>query len=141
MAPDSVAPPSVSRVHASELAPSLYVADAHYVVPLITAPNYLATILDICREEKIDVVLSLLDPDQFVLWMVMPLETGSAEGVREFQFQQFPAIAKKARQGSSLPCDARIAQKAYYLLPGSTPGAGSLLHTGREERDGEEALP
>ena len=52
---------------ASELAPSLYVADAHYVVPLITAPNYLATILDICREEKIDVVLSLLDPELSLL--------------------------------------------------------------------------
>lgn len=52
---------------ASELAPSLYVADAHYVVPLITAPNYVATILDICREEKIDVVLSLLDPELSLL--------------------------------------------------------------------------
>lgn len=47
----------------SELAPALYVADAHYLVPRIDDPNYLDTILSICRKEKIDAVTTLIDPE------------------------------------------------------------------------------
>lgn len=47
----------------SELAPALYVADAHYLVPRIDDPGYLDTILSICRKEKIDAVTTLIDPE------------------------------------------------------------------------------
>lgn len=47
----------------SNLAPALYVADAHYLVPRIDDPAYLDTILDICRKEKINVVTTLIDPE------------------------------------------------------------------------------
>lgn len=47
----------------SELAPALYVADAHYLVPRIDDPSYLDTILSICRKEKIDAVTTLIDPE------------------------------------------------------------------------------
>lgn len=47
----------------SELAPALYDADSYYIVPRMTAPDYLETILDICRKEQIDGVLSLIDPE------------------------------------------------------------------------------
>ena len=57
----------VITTDASELAPALYAADAHYVVPLITNPDYLPTILKICAEEKVDVCLSLLDPELSLL--------------------------------------------------------------------------
>ena len=46
-----------------ELAPAIYEADNHYIVPRITAPDYLDTILGICKKEKIDGVLSLIDPE------------------------------------------------------------------------------
>lgn len=46
-----------------ELAPAIYEADKHYIVPRITAPDYLDTILGICKKEKIDGVLSLIDPE------------------------------------------------------------------------------
>ena len=36
----------------SELAPALYVADAHYLVPRIDDPSYLDTILSICRKSN-----------------------------------------------------------------------------------------
>ncbi len=47
----------------SNLAPAVYDADAFYLVPRIDAPGYMDRILDICREEKIDAVLSLIDPE------------------------------------------------------------------------------
>ena len=51
----------------SNLAPSIYEADKFYVVPRITAPGYLDVILDICVKEKIDGVLSLIDPELSLL--------------------------------------------------------------------------
>ena len=47
----------------SNLAPALYVADAHYLVPRIDDPTYLDTILDICHKEKINAVTTLIDPE------------------------------------------------------------------------------
>ena len=49
------------------LAPAIYEADKFYTVPRITAPGYIDIILDICRKEKIDGVLSLIDPELSLL--------------------------------------------------------------------------
>ena len=51
----------------SSLAPSIYEADKYYIVPRMTAPGYLEVILDICEKEKIDGVLSLIDPELSLL--------------------------------------------------------------------------
>ena len=51
----------------SELAPALYDADKFYVVPRITDPNYIDVILDICRKDHIDGLLSLIDPELSLL--------------------------------------------------------------------------
>ncbi len=51
----------------SNLAPSIYEADKFYTVPRITSPDYLDIIIDICRKEKIDGVLSLIDPELSLL--------------------------------------------------------------------------
>lgn len=51
----------------SNLAPAVYEADAFYLVPRITAPGYLDVILDICEEEKITGVFSLIDPELSLL--------------------------------------------------------------------------
>lgn len=51
----------------SEIAPALYDADRHYIVPRITAPDYLDIILDICKKEQIKAVLSLIDPELSLL--------------------------------------------------------------------------
>lgn len=47
----------------SRLAPALYKADKHYIVPRITEPGYIDIILDICKKEKIAGVLTLIDPE------------------------------------------------------------------------------
>ena len=51
----------------SRLAPALYEADAFYIVPRMTEPGYIEKILEICRKEKIQGVLSLIDPELSLL--------------------------------------------------------------------------
>jgi carbamoyl-phosphate synthase large subunit len=51
----------------SSLAPAIYEADKHYIVPRMTVPEYLDVILDICRKEEISGVLSLIDPELSLL--------------------------------------------------------------------------
>lgn len=45
------------------LAPALFEADAHYVVPRITHPDYIKKITQICQKENISGVLTLIDPE------------------------------------------------------------------------------
>ncbi len=47
----------------SELAPAIYEADKYYIVPRIDDKEYLNIILDICKKEMIDTVISLIDPE------------------------------------------------------------------------------
>lgn len=51
----------------SNLAPAVYDADAFYLVPRITASEYLDVILDICQKEQITGVFSLIDPELSLL--------------------------------------------------------------------------
>ena len=51
----------------SNLAPAVYEADKFYIVPKMTAPEYLDVILDICKREEITAVLSLIDPELSLL--------------------------------------------------------------------------
>ena len=51
----------------SNLAPAIYEADKYYIVPKMTSPDYVDTIIDICQKEKIDGVLSLIDPELSLL--------------------------------------------------------------------------
>lgn len=48
-------------------APALYMADRKYLVPRITDPKYLEIVLDICKTEQIQGVLSLIDPELSLL--------------------------------------------------------------------------
>lgn len=54
---------SVIAADCSKLAPALYEADRHYIVPRIESDDYLDAILEICRENNIRAVLSLIDPE------------------------------------------------------------------------------
>ncbi|MGL4694358.1 ATP-grasp domain-containing protein [Enterococcus larvae] len=47
----------------SKLAPALYEADKHYIVPSISDERYLDEILSICKKESIKLVLTLIDPE------------------------------------------------------------------------------
>lgn len=54
---------NVVTTDCSKIAPALYEADKHYIVPRITEEGYIDVILDICRKEEIHGVLSLIDPE------------------------------------------------------------------------------
>ena len=51
----------------SELAPAVYEADTFYKVPRITEAGYIDIIFDICKKEKINGILSLIDPELSLL--------------------------------------------------------------------------
>ena len=51
----------------SNLAPAIYDADKYYIVPRMIDDGYLDVILDICKNEKITGVLSLIDPELSLL--------------------------------------------------------------------------
>lgn len=53
----------VAATDCSAVAPAIYDADKYYVVPKMSAPGYLDVILAICEKEKIDGILSLIDPE------------------------------------------------------------------------------
>lgn len=47
----------------SEIAPAIYEADNYYVVSRIDEPGYIDEILEICKKENIDTLISLIDPE------------------------------------------------------------------------------
>ena len=51
----------------STMAPSIYEADAFYIVPRMTDDGYIDVIFDICKKENIDGILSLIDPELSLL--------------------------------------------------------------------------
>lgn len=54
---------NVIATDCSNIAPAIYDADKFYIVPRITEPEYIDVILDICKKEKINGVISLIDPE------------------------------------------------------------------------------
>ena len=51
----------------SEVAPALAFADKAYKVPLINDPNYISIILEICKNENIHAITTLIDPEIMLL--------------------------------------------------------------------------
>jgi carbamoyl-phosphate synthase large subunit len=58
---------TVVATDANALGPAIYDADKYYIVPLITEPGYIDIILDICKKEQINGVISLIDPELSLL--------------------------------------------------------------------------
>ncbi|GGA20495.1 ATP-grasp domain-containing protein [Psychrobacillus lasiicapitis] len=58
---------SVIATDCSNLAPALYEADKHYIVPRMDDEGYIDVILSICKENNIKAVLSLIDPELSLL--------------------------------------------------------------------------
>ena len=57
----------VMATDCSELAPALYEADKHFIVPRMDDEGYLDIMLSICKEHGIKAVLSLIDPELSLL--------------------------------------------------------------------------
>lgn len=48
-------------------APTAFLSDKHYIVPRVTAPNYISELLDICRKEDIHIMIPLIDSELVIL--------------------------------------------------------------------------
>lgn len=83
----------------SELAPAVYEADKFYKVPRMTAPGYIDVIFDICRKEKIQAVLSLIDPELSLLAQ---------------HAQQFEALGVKVIGSSYALCERALDKMQMY---------------------------
>lgn len=57
----------VIATDSSELAPALYDADKYFIVPKVSEDGYLDIILNLCKENNIKAVLSLIDPELTLL--------------------------------------------------------------------------
>jgi carbamoyl-phosphate synthase large subunit len=57
----------IVALDADPLAPVLQVADRPYIVPRIDAPEYVSTLMDICRRERVNLIFPLIDPDVPIL--------------------------------------------------------------------------
>jgi carbamoyl-phosphate synthase large subunit len=52
---------------ASQLAPALFFADKHFVLPLVRDENYLQELLKLCTSEKIDLIIPTIDTELQIL--------------------------------------------------------------------------
>ena len=57
----------IIAVDIDSLAPGLQVADKHYMVPRLTSPDYIPTLIAICHQESVHLIFPLIDPDVLVL--------------------------------------------------------------------------
>lgn len=98
----------------SNLAPAIYEADKFYLVPRITYPGYLETILDICRKENIDGVFSLIDPELSMLAKEREkfLEVGATPIVSPYELVEICFDKYKMYQ---MLCDMQIPTGKCYL--------------------------
>ena len=76
----------------STYAPALYETDSHYIVPCMTAPDYLDVILDICRRESIRMVLPLQEDE---------LDLSTEQGA--FYRDRGAALCLRSPDGRALP--------------------------------------
>ncbi len=58
---------SIIAVDIDALAPGLQLADRAYMVPPLSSPDYIPTLVDICQHEQINLIFPLIDPDIPVL--------------------------------------------------------------------------
>lgn len=58
---------TVIATDASKLGPAIYDADKYYIVPPITTSGYIDRIIEICKKENVNGVLSLIDPELSIL--------------------------------------------------------------------------
>jgi len=130
------------------LAPALRLADRPCIVPRLSAPDYLPTLVRICEREGVDAVFPLIDPDIPVLARHRELieRTGARVGVVSEQaaeitadkwrtFEFFRGLGLKTPQ-SWLPGTFDAAQAGYPLF--IKPRDGSAAKDTFKVRDARE---
>jgi carbamoyl-phosphate synthase large subunit len=129
---DSLGPDSrIIATDSSPYAPALYLADAQYLVPTIDAPNYIDTVLEICRKEKINAVSTFIDPEIHIL----------AENRARFEELGVTALVPDLK--TALICFNKYDMYKYLTERGikTTPTWGTFEEAAEAIRNGELSLP
>lgn len=90
---------SVIATDLSPLAPALYEADRYYTVPPISDREYIGTIIEICRRDRANGVLSLIDPELSLLAL---------------HEEEFSAVGTKVIGSSYDLCEMSLDKMAMY---------------------------
>ena len=100
----------------SNLAPAVYEADTFYLVPRITAPEYMDVILKLCKRERVNAVFSLIDPELSLLAAHRDdfLELGTTPVVSPYEIVE--TCFHKYRMYKLL-CEQEIPTAKCYLRP------------------------
>lgn len=113
------------------LAPAIQEADDHYLVPECGDPEYLPALAEICRQESIDLVFPLIDPDIPVLAhrreiiaetgarvVVLPAERVDQTVDKWLTYQFFQSIGVPTPQTwLSEEFDQRLAEYPMFVKP------------------------
>jgi carbamoyl-phosphate synthase large subunit len=110
------------------LAPAIQAADGHYLVPRCDHPDYLPALAEICRQEAIDYVFPLIDPDIPILahgreiiepsgarLVVLPADTVDQTIDKWLTYQFFQSIGVPTPQ-AWLPDDADLKGTDFPLF-------------------------
>lgn len=94
------------------LAPALQEVDCPYLVPRLNEPEYVPALVEICRQEQVDLVFPLIDPDIPVLARQRPAI--EATGAR---------VAVVAPESAALAADKWATTAFFRRLGLATPGS------------------
>ncbi|WP_161626668.1 ATP-grasp domain-containing protein [Desulfatiglans anilini] len=100
----------IVAVDIDSLAPALKEADISYIIPRLSAPDFLATLLDICRRDRVRLILPLIDPDIPVL--ATHQQTIEATGAR---------VAVVSKKASKIADDKWLTTNFFRSLGLDTP--------------------
>lgn len=111
---------TVIATDCSDIAPAIYDADKYYIVPRMSDPGYLDVILDICKKENVDGVLSLIDPELSLLAehaddfkAVGTTVIGSSYGLCEMALDKFQMYSWLMEHGYKC-AKSYMDKKAFY---------------------------
>jgi carbamoyl-phosphate synthase large subunit len=88
---------SLVGVDVDALAPALQIVHKGYIVPPVGSGDYVSTLEAICRQEEIDLVLPLIDPDIQVLAVARPILESTGAKVMVVSSQAADITADKWR--------------------------------------------
>lgn len=97
----------------SSLAPAIYDADKYHIVPRIDAPGYIDVIIDICKKEAIEGVLSLIDPELSLISKHKELFEANGVKVIESSYELCELSLNKMEMYNWLKCHNYKCAKSY----------------------------
>jgi carbamoyl-phosphate synthase large subunit len=94
------------------LAPALHIADRSYIVPRIDSPDYIPSLIEICRRERVDLIFPLIDPEIPIL--ASHRETIESTGAR---------LAAVSVEGSRITADKWLTTQFFKRIGLPTPNS------------------